>query len=237
MHNRRFLAVFIILLGALGVFVTAAAQGPFLQGGLQALVYHALQLDRLQQDLNPLGVAISQFENAIRTGEGDEALLLLGLVYQNLDRDVEAAAHYESFLRRNPEEGWAYGLLGDAYLRLGYHDLAEEAYTKAVEFGELARAYYGLGNIFLDSQDYSAARDAFDKALADAPEFVGARVGMGISLYHLEEYEEAAEVLEFSQLLDPRSVEIHQYLALTYDALGRTEQAQHTRERIEQLTP
>ena len=38
------------------------------------------------------------------------------------------------------------------------------------------------------------------------------------------------EVLELTQLLDPRSAEIHHYLALTYDALGRTEQAEHTRE-------
>ena len=59
----------------------------------------------------------------------------------------------------------------------------------------------------------------------------------GISLYHLGEFEEAVEVLEFSQLMDPRSVEIHRYLALTYDALGRTEQAQHARERIAELAP
>ncbi len=94
-----------------------------------------------------------------------------------------------------------------------------------------------MGSIFLDAQDYTAAREAFELALEEAPDFLGARVGLGISLYHLEEYEEAVEVLELTQLLDPRSVEIHHYLALTYDALGRTEQAEHTRERITQLTP
>lgn len=237
MWKKRGLAIVVVWLISLTVFVSAAGQSQFIQNGLQALVYNAMQIQVFFPELDPVGAAIGEFQKAVQAEEGDEAFLLLGLVYQTMGFDHQAALEYQRFLKRNPEEGWAYALLGDAYLRLGEYALAEDAYTKSIEYGSYARSYYGLGSIFLDNQDYAAAREAFDQALGEAPEFLAARVGLGISLYHLAEYEEAVKVLELSQLIDPRSVEIHQYLALTYDALGRTEQAQHTRERITQLTP
>ena len=64
-HNRRFLAVFIILLGALGVFVTAAAR-PILQVGcgLWSIAHRLIGSNRTQ----PVGRGRSQL--CIRTGEG-----------------------------------------------------------------------------------------------------------------------------------------------------------------------
>ncbi|HHT74341.1 MAG TPA: tetratricopeptide repeat protein [Firmicutes bacterium] len=237
MWKRRCTLIALVLLISLSVFFKAAGQSQYIQNGMQALVYHAMQIERFFPELDPVGAAIGEFEKAIQAGDGDEAHLLLGLVYQNMGLDQQAAAEFQRFLRRNPEDGWAWALVGDSYLRLGEYSLAQQAYAKSKEYGSFARSHFGLGSIFLDAQDYTAAREAFELALEEAPDFLGARVGLGISLYHLEEYEEAVEVLELTQLLDPRSVEIHHYLALTYDALGRTEQAEHTRERITQLTP
>lgn len=237
MWKRRSAAIILAVVLSLAFFFQAAGQSQHLRNGLQALVYHAMQIERYFPELDPLGAAADELERAVLSGEGDEALLLLGLVYQNLAAEREAAGAYELYLSRNPEEAWVYALIGDAYLQAGDYSLAEEAYAMAAESGSLARAYYGLGSVFLDRQDYQAAKEAFEKALEEAPDFTAARVGLGVSLYYLAQYEEAVEVLELSQLLDPRSLEVHQFLALTYEALGRAEQAQHARERIEQLTP
>ncbi|NLM39435.1 MAG: tetratricopeptide repeat protein [Firmicutes bacterium] len=237
MQKTRLTAVILVLVISLGMIAHAAGPTRFLQNSLHALVYHAMQIERLFPELDPVGAAIGELGKAIQEEEAEEAYLLLGLIYQNLGLHERAADQYGRFLERNPQEGWVWALLGDAFLALGKYEEAEEAYLASNEHGSYARTFYGLGSVFLDTQDYTAAKEAFEKALEEAPEFVGARVGLGISLYHLGEFEEAVEVLEFSQLMDPRSVEIHRYLALTYDALGRTEQAQHARERIAELAP
>lgn len=237
MQKTRLTAVILVLVISLSLIAHAAGQTQFVQNSLHALVYHAMQIERLFPELDPVGAAIGELSKAIQEEEAEEAYLLLGLIYQNLGLHEHAVRQYSRFLERNPQEGWVWALLGDAYLALGEYGEAEYAYRASNDHGSYARSFYGLGNVFLDTRDYGAAKEAFEKALEEVPEFIGARVGLGISLYHLGDFEEAVEVLEFSQLMDPRSVEIHNYLALTYEALGRTEQAQHARERIAELTP
>lgn len=237
MKKTRITVLLLLLLAGMAVFVQAAGESQFIANSLQALVYNAMQIQKFFPELDPVGAAIGELDQAVLEGQTKEAFLLLGLVYQSIGENEQAAIQYARFLQHNPDEGWAYALLGDAYFSLGEVEFAEVAYRASTDYGTYARSHYGLGNVHLTNQDYDSARAAFEEALEEAPEFLDARLGLGKSLYFLGSYDEALEVLELSQLIDPRSIEIHSYLALTYDALGRTEQAQHARERIAELTP
>ena len=84
-HRALVLTMILVILG--GTFVQANVSSEFLNNGFAALYYHAVRLEEAFPRVNPIGMAITEFEKAASDGETvGEATLMMGLVYQYLDR-------------------------------------------------------------------------------------------------------------------------------------------------------
>lgn len=237
-HRAWALILFMIIFGA--AFVQANPQSEYLDSGFQSLLYHAIRLEESFPSVNPVGMAITEFEKAAReTLTSGEANLMLGLIYQYLDRPGTALGYYLEFAQQHPEAVWIYSFVGDMYAEMGRLEDAKRSYERTVAGageGEIfAQAYVGLGNAALEQGDYTQAKEAFEKALTDAGDYFDARLGLGKALFFLEEYEEAIAALERAQVQAPRSTSMLHYLALSYEAQGLHNQAQHALARYEEL--
>ncbi len=228
----------VLLVGAF--WVQAQGFSLFLDNGFQALFYHSMQIERNFPGVNPLGIALEEFDKAVKEGDpSGEGLLMMGMVYQHLNRPGTALGYYLEFARTQPDEVWVYPLIGELYYGMGRIQEATTYYAMAVPGDEedesFARAYLGLGQIAFEQGDYLGAKDAFEQALETSGDFLDARLALGKTLYYLEDYDQAIETLERAQLQAPRSPSVLYYLGLSYEAVGRSEQAQHSFQRMDEV--
>lgn len=237
-HRALVLTMILVILG--GTFVQANVSSEFLNNGFAALYYHAVRLEEAFPRVNPIGMAITEFEKAASDGETvGEATLMMGLVYQYLDRPGTALGYFLEFAEHHPEQVWIHSFIGDMYADLGRVAEAEQSYRRAVTEADdeevFTQAYVGLGNTALEQGEYAEAKEAFEKALDHAGDFFDARLGLGKALYYLEEYEEAIAILEVAQLQAPRSIAMFYYLGLSYEAAGLDDKAEHAFLRMDEL--
>lgn len=240
MKKHRVLALIALLVVVTGALVHARTAADYLDNGFMSLYYHAVRLEETFPRVNPMALAITEFEKALFDDEtAGEAALMIGLVYQYLDRPGTALGYFLDFAMRHPEEVWIHSLIGDLYAEMGRFEDAEQSYLLAAESAPeddiFRQAYLGLGNTALEKGDFAQAKEAFEKALLDAGDYFDARLGLGKALYYLEDYEEAIATLEVAQLQAPRSIPMFYYLGLSYEAAGLQDQAQHAFARIEEL--
>lgn len=240
MKNAKTIIVLLVFFLFGSMWIQAQGNPRFLNNGFQALLYHSFRLEDSFPKINPLGLAIEEFEKAAREGSHrGEANLMMGLIYQYMNRPGTALGYYLDFANAHPEEVWVYSLIGDVYTEMGRLELAEKSYAEALqnapEGEEFAQAYLGLGTIALEQGRHEQAKEAFEQALEYAGDLVDARIALGQAFYYLAEYEEAISILEKAQLQAPRSLTAYYYLALSYEATGQNEQAEHAFARIEEL--
>lgn len=235
--NKLILILVVFLFGAFWVQAQGTTQ--FINNGFYALFYHAMQIERDFPRINPLSMAIEEFEKAIKAGDpSGESLLMMGMIYQHLNRPGTALGYYLEFAAKQPEETWVNLLIGELYEEMGRSGEASKYFAKASSSKEednFARVHYGLGNIALEQKNYLEAKEAFSEALEISGDFIDARLGLAKSLYYLEEYDEAIETLERAQLQAPRSVAVLYYLGQSYQSVGRLEQAEHSFQRMNEI--
>lgn len=242
MKKYRVMALILLVVGICSaVLVQANTASQYLDNGFMSLFYHAVRLEDSFPRINPVGMAIEEFDKARSDSDSaGEANLMMGFIYQYLGRPGTALDYFMEFAELHPEEAWVHAFIGDLYTEMGRSQEAEQSYNLAIaasgEEENYARAYLGLGNAALEREDYLVAKEAFGSALQDAGDFFDARLGLGKSLYYLAEYEEAITTLELAQLQAPRSIPVFYYLALSYEAEGLDDKAQHALTRIEELT-
>lgn len=240
MKKSKVFALIMLLVISSAVLAQARDTSEFLNNGFQALFYHAVRLEEAFPKINPMGLAIEEFEKAARQGEdAGEANLMMGLIYQYLDRPGTALGYYLEFARIHPEEIWIHTFIGDMYAEMGRLEEAQKSYDTAIsgaDEGEIfAQAYLGLGTTALERGEYVKAKEAFELALSNSGDFFDARLGLGKTLYYLAEYEEAITTLEWAHLQAPSSISMFYYLGLSYEAVGRHEQAQNAFSRVDEL--
>src|SRR6185295_1866011 len=72
---------------------------------------------------------------------------------------------------------------------------AEEQYQLAAQIApDDARAFAGLGNVYVDQGKFTQAVDAYQKALKVKPDYNGAYLPLAFSLARLDRYPEAIDV-------------------------------------------
>ena len=113
MWKRRCTLIALVLLISLSVFFKAAGQSQYIQNGMQALVYHAMQIERFFPELDPVGHAIGEFERRFRLGTATKPTFSWDWCIK-YGLGPTGAAEFQRFLRRNPEDGWAWALVGDS---------------------------------------------------------------------------------------------------------------------------
>lgn len=240
-RSRVTVIALVLMITISAVLVQAQGGSWFLSNGYQALFYHAIRIEDSFPGMNPVSIAIAEFEKAVRDGSGGaEANLMMGMIYQYMNRPGTALGYYVEFVKDQPEEIWVYSLIGDLYAEMGHLDDAQRNYEKALVLQDadadvFAQAYLGIGNTALERKDYEKAREAFELALESAGDYFEARLALGKTLYFLEDYEEAITILERGKVPGSLSIPFQQYLGLSYEAAGRTDQAKHAFERVEEL--
>ncbi len=108
---------------------------------------------------------------------------------------------------------------------LRFGDQARQAtppdYTTAISWYEFAlmtdageaRAYVGMGQVFVATEQYEAAASAYQQAITLKPKMVEAHVGLGNALLKQERYDEAMESFQKAISLKSKTAEAHLGLA------------------------
>ena len=102
---------------------------------------------------------------------------------------------------------------------------AEEQYQLAAQIApDDARAFAGLGNVYVDQGKFAQAVDAYQKALKVKPDYNGAYLPLAFSLARLNRYPEAIDVYKETLKRDP-GPEVYNNLSFAYNHSDRYQDA------------
>ncbi|HEX6717732.1 MAG TPA: tetratricopeptide repeat protein [Pyrinomonadaceae bacterium] len=105
------------------------------------------------------------------------------------------------------------------------YEEAEQQYQLAAQIApDDARAFAGLGNVYVDQGKFAQAVDAYQKALKVKPDYNGAYLPLAFSLARLERYPEAIDVYKETLKRDP-GPEVYNNLSFAYNHSGRFQDA------------
>lgn len=228
--RHRFVQVIaaLLLVAALTGFVFAQSQGALWR--VETAVYYISN--------GWIDEALEHLQQAVRISpDYAEARLLLGLLQHSLGDAEQALASYERLLELAPEAGIYSILIGDLYLAAGMLDEARAAYERAIrDFPDAGTAHYGLGRV-LEHSDPKAAVESLTAAVEHAPDIVDARVRLGRLLRLSGDAEAALEHLLYASRLDRQEPVVRLELALVYEALERTAEAEQQFRMVLRLDP
>src|SRR5215217_2715668 len=101
------------------------------------------------------------------------------------------------------------------------YDEAEEQYQLAARIApDDARAFAGLGNVYVDQGKFAQAVDAYHKALKVKPDYNGAYLPLAFSLARLNRFPEAIDVYQETLKRDPTTPEVYNNLSFAYNHSG-----------------
>lgn len=105
------------------------------------------------------------------------------------------------------------------------YEEAEQQYQLAAQIApDDARAFAGLGNVYVDQGKFTQAVDAYQKALKVKPDYNGAYLPLAFSLARLNRYPEAITVYKETLQRDP-SPEVYNNLSFAYNHSGQYQDA------------
>lgn len=143
----------------------------------------------------------------------------------------QAAKVMDGVIRAEPQNAQHYRFRAEVYRLWGKMKPAVRDYQKMAELEPKSPlAYNGLAEVYLQSRDYAAARDAAEKANRLAPDDWVTFYNLGMIEDRMQEAAPAAEHLEKALALKVKDSRhrllIHLYLARAYVRLGQTGQAE-----------
>jgi tetratricopeptide (TPR) repeat protein len=153
--------------------------------------------------LAPKITAVRLREEAVRAEQAAIALAPssamahngIGLLAADEDRSRDAAAEFQRAAEIDPNNASYWANLGNARRALDDRAGAEQAYRRALEVdAREADAANGLGVLLVEAHRPAEAVVWFERATAASPEFVEARLNLGIALQKSGQTERAAEV-------------------------------------------
>src|SRR6185295_14128446 len=118
-----------------------------------------------------------------------------------------------------------YNQQGDTFFEAENYDEAFEAYTKAVQLKPIASAFYHLGWINNDREDYSEALTALQQAVRLNPNYAPSFYELGYALRHLKRHDEAMVAYRASVGIDPNYARAYYDIGFLYNELKQYSQA------------
>jgi len=102
------------------------------------------------------------------------------------------------------------------------YEEAEEQYRIAMQMApDDARAFAGLGNVFVDQRRFADAVAAYQQALKVNPGYTQAYLPLAFSLAALNKHQEAIEIYQQTIKLEPQNPEVFNNLSAAYNQLNR----------------
>jgi tetratricopeptide (TPR) repeat protein len=103
---------------------------------------------------------------------------------------------------------------------------AEEQYRLAAQVApDDARAFAGLGNVYVDQGRFADAADAYKQALKVKQDYNAALLPLAFSLARLERYQESIEIYQEALKAEPSNPEILNNLSFSYIHTNRYQEA------------
>src|SRR5829696_1520057 len=105
------------------------------------------------------------------------------------------------------------------------YDEAEQQYQLAARIApDDARAFAGLGNVYVDQGKFAQAVDAYQKTLKVKPDYNGAYLPLAFSLARMNRFPEAIDVYKETLKRDP-GPEVYNNLSFAYNHSGQFQEA------------
>ncbi len=106
------------------------------------------------------------------------------------------------------------------------YDEAEEQYRLAASIApDDARAFAGLGNVYVDQGRFKDATDAYQQALKLKPDYNPALLPLAFSLARMDRYPESVAVYQQALKVEPSNPEIFNNLSFAYNQMNRFQEA------------
>lgn len=202
--------------------------------------------------------AAAALEQVLQLGP-DESLLawiytLLGIAYFSLNDYARAADAFSSSIESNPNNGAGYFYLGTLhmmkYMVFGSFEELDKAigpFEKAIRLKHhKPQAYFYLGYVYGELQNWEGAEDAYRKAIRAEKNFKAAYLNLA-RLYSARALSEQAErdeylrkaIATFENLarIESHNSETYNYIGYLYSELGEAEGAIHAFERALKADP
>ena len=152
-----------------------------------------------------------------------------------LDR---AAAAYERFLKRFPQDPNAWFNLGRVQMGRGDLDGAATAFGLALAGRpDDPVCHVTLGKIFHLQEKYEEAMACYRRGLERAPELPGIHAAMASTLHRMDRPDAAIDALHRAVAADPSNPDLHHNLGHTLEKQGRQEEATAIFRRAETAFP
>jgi|GEM_PF-280375 len=174
--------------------------------------------------------------------QGDDSIAVKSFIWKGESKRYagnpnEALAIFEDFLKRYPDHPSASlveSLIGLIYFDQNRYELSSQYLTNATSSDDpvtRAKAFTMLGEIELRKKNYVKARGNFEPAIrithSESDVHLRALLGMGVSLFHLGDYEMASEYLRQAETISPtfEADKINFYMAEIYFSLAKYQEA------------
>ena len=154
----------------------------------------------------------------------------LGTAYLKEGNAPGAVEALRQATRLNPQNSTAWERLALAYMASDAHELAEEAFDKAIKLGtseEPARVVYNYGLLLVKLGRNEEALEQFELTLSDLTYRTPAKAlnSKGFTLYELGRYEEAIETLSDAVRRVPKLCQARFHRGLAYQATAQPQEA------------
>jgi protein O-mannosyl-transferase len=154
----------------------------------------------------------------------------LGIAHRDLGNPNNAFSLMQEAISLREDFPEAHLQMGQLHLMKGQIQEAETEFLKSAKW-EQPDAFYGLGNIYLETARPQLARDMYEQVIALAPRHPYANYALGIALNRCGDREKALEAYQQNILITPGYPPPYYGIALIYAEKGDNEQALHWLEK------
>ena len=195
-------------------------------------------IGQILSDRAQFSAAITEFNEAIRLRPGFWTNhMSLATAYFKAGRLAEAARSYLKVTELQPDNAWAFGNLGVAYMELGDNRRALVSLEKSIGITPDAYTYANLGTVRYWQGDFEEAARATQAAIKLLPDEAWIHRNLGDAYARLGRHQEAegsyAEAVRLSEELlrvNPKDSYARAKLALYQAKLGRRQEAKRNAE-------
>lgn len=186
--------------------------------------------------------ALAKMQRSIELNpQQPDSFYYLGRLHFSKNRPLEALTAFQKALELDPSSVRTMNNLGQTYEALGKFSEAEKAYRDAISWNDKSTRKsewpsYNLGALYLSQGQVEQALPYLSQALAYKPDFVEAKVKLGVGLAKTGKPSEARKILEDAVRLAPDNPEAHYRLGLLLMKDGMTKEAEDHLEKFRQLS-
>jgi len=188
-----------------------------------------------------LELAIIEYLQAVELAPNNPDIHnFLGLAYFFNKQYPEAIGTLEKVLQIDPNYSDAHNNLGMVYNEIGNQSKAIEEFRLALQnpnYLHRERAYYNLGNIALNQENYDEAIFCFSKAAETEPSMADAYYRLGMAFEKIGRVDQALENYQQAIKLQPINLEANYNIALLYFKLNKDEKAKDYFYQVVTLAP